>query len=187
VQDSAVKPSTVYVLLALVVGFAVSDALLLVRLHRLNAEIASTVQVRKAATTPAIGQPVPQIQGTSLKDKQPSAVDPTSSPRLLLLVFRSGCHYCQANWENWDKLFGGSQQKLPVYMLTAEDALPTDFVDKHPLLKGVNVLTGVDQEIFQDLNSKTTPQTILVVDGKVAKVWEGVLSKQDVRNINQQL
>ncbi len=156
--DSIVKPATVYGLFVLVLCFGGCDAWLLTRLKHQDTSIA-TLQYENQiiSQAPMPGQLVPLIQGISLKNKQPLAVKLSSSPRLVLLVFRQGCKFCEDNWKNWNELFGSTKPEVPLYMITSDESLSGAYIDQHSLVKQSDVLLGVDPEVLRAFDVTSTP------------------------------
>jgi len=72
---------------------------------------------------------IPPIAGTSLDDRKPVKLPPlpTSQVALLILIFSESCHFCKANWNNWDKLFDSSSSPAKIVMVTADKKLSTTY------------------------------------------------------------
>ena len=183
-----VKPATLYSLLVLVICLGACNIWLLSHLKHQDTLVAYLQYENDELThAPVPGQLVPLVQGISLKSKQPSAVKLASSPQLVLLVFSRTCPFCEDNWKNWTKLFGTSKSAMPVYLISSDEMLPDAYINQHPLVKKLDALTHVDPEVLQAFNVASTPQTIYVVNGKVQRDWVGVLSEEDVSELEKLL
>lgn len=182
----AVRKSYVYAFLALLGCFVISDAWLLVHSLRLNAVIAKAAD-QQAISLPSRGELLPTLVGVSLRTTQPYAVYPGASPPFALLVFREGCHYCEANWKNWDKLFGKGGVDIPVVLVTADKSISQPYRDQHPMLNEKHVILSADPNALASLKLNFTPQTIYVVGGKINKNWSGVLREEEMGDIKKSM
>jgi hypothetical protein len=183
-ENISLKPSVVLAALVLGCGLAICDVSLLIRsLHQ--GKIIDGIARQQAATLPTKGQALPMLSGVALKSGQGFAVLPKASPPFALLIFREGCHYCEANWKNWDKLFGQDGVGIPVILATADKTLSQSYRDKHELLNNQPVMLGIDPATLASLKLGATPQTVYVVDGKVHEDWVGVLANEDMKEIKK--
>lgn len=185
-ENVSLKPSITFAGLGLILGLVICDVFLLVHSFHQNAVItgfADSQAASRAATLPAQGQSLPTIMGVSLKTGRNSALTSAGSPRIALLIFRESCHFCTANWKNWDKLFGKGGLDLPVVMVTADKTISQSYRDKHPMLNSGTVIVGVDAATLLSLRLGATPQTIYLVDGKINHDWAGVLSSEEMKEI----
>jgi hypothetical protein len=180
----SLKPSVVFTGLALFAALALCDVSLLVHSLHQSTELAGFAR-QQAATLPSKGQPLPLLKGTALQNGKDFAVLPAGSPPFALLIFREGCGYCEANWKNWDKLFGQDGLGLPVIMATADKTLSQPYKDKHGLLNSHSVILGVDPVVLASLKLGATPQTVYIVGGKVQEDWAGVLANDDMKEIKK--
>lgn len=183
-ENISLKPSVVLAGLVLGCGLAICDVFLLVHsLHQ--GKIIDGIARQQAATLPTKGQALPMLSGVALKTGQEFAVLPKASPPFALLIFREGCGYCEANWKNWDKLFGQDGLGLPVILATADKTISQPYKNKHGLLNNLPVILGVDPATLASLKLGATPQTVYVVGGKVSQDWVGVLANEDMKEIKK--
>jgi hypothetical protein len=101
--------------------------------------VIAKINAQRALPAASAGEKVPLIQGVSLKDGHPAKVDPETSSRLALLFFREGCHFCAANWKNWDGLFGDNSLNVDVVFVTSDKTLSQSYRELHPLLQQESV------------------------------------------------
>jgi hypothetical protein len=131
------------------------------------------------------GDQLPVLSGTKLGTQKQWSVLPASSSALAVLVFRESCHYCDANWKNWDQVFARSGSVIPVVFVTEDKSLSATYLAEHPLLSRATVLLGVPEHIGS-VQTSVTPQTIIVSPrGKVDHDWVGVLAATDLTAIKE--
>lgn len=180
----SLKSSVVFVGIGLILGLAVCDGFLLFHSLQQRAIITGFAD-KQAAMMPSNGEQVPIIKGIGLKDGEEFKIWPDHSPPFALLVFREGCEYCEANWKNWDRLFGQGDFDRPVVMVTADKTISQPYIDRHPMLRSRFVITGVDPAFLASLRFDLTPETIYIVEGKVNHDWAGVLTSDDMSEIKK--
>jgi hypothetical protein len=184
VENISVRPMFAMGVVGLVVGLGFCDGWLLIHSMKQDAVIAK-INAERQVRTALQGEKIIGIEGFSLKDGHPTKIDLGPSSRVALLVFREGCHFCAANWKNWEGLFETGSLDMNVILITADKSLSQSYLDSHPLLRQKEVVLGVSPAVLDSLNLEGTPQTIFVVDGKIMQNWIGVLSEEDLKNIKQ--
>src|SRR6185437_1459942 len=98
-KNITVNVPIVYVGLLLLFGLAVCDVSLLVRAFHQRTMMETAV----SGQLPAEGQVLPTLRGFAEKSGNPIEINAGEAPHFALLVFREGCHYCNDNWDSWDK------------------------------------------------------------------------------------
>jgi len=182
-ENVSLKPSVAIASLVLICGLVACDALLMVHSFHQSAVI-NSFSAKQTAMLPSQGAVLPPITGVGLNGKE-FGVLPAHTPRFALLIFRQTCHFCEANWKNWDSLFTQDRLDLPVVMVTADKTIEQPYLVKHPMLEHRFVVAGVDVSTLASLKLNLTPQTIYVVDGKISHDWPGVLSPDDINEISK--
>lgn len=182
-RDYVIKPAMATVLAVVLAALTVSDIALSVVTLKQHSRISQLSP--RPATGVAEGSFVPMISGKKIVSNEDWRVLPSGTRTLVLLVFRETCHFCEQNWANWESLFG---KRGPRALLVTEDPKVSDsYRASHPLLLSQLGLSAVDRSSVGSINLNITPQTILVRDGKVEHDWVGVLSKEQVAQIQQKL
>jgi hypothetical protein len=174
--------------LVLILALSVSDGLLTHSVRRQKLALDSFASNQTQVTIPAAtGETLPTLAGRRLTTGENFSVIPVSTKAMVVLVFRESCHFCEANWKNWETLFGNGSNTVPVVFLSGDTAVSSSYRQKHPLLdKHISVI-GMNPDLMSSLNLDATPETLLVVKGKVKQDWVGVLSDKRVKEIQQAL
>jgi hypothetical protein len=170
--------------LALVLGLAISDGLLVHSVRKQQAAL-DTFAARQSLSLPKTGAVLPTLAGRSLKTGTDFSIVPVSTKRMTVLVFREACNYCEQNWKNWETLFDEPSDGMPVVFVSGDSALSDSYRQKHPMLDRHLTLIGIKPELLSSLKLDATPQTVIVVEGKVKKDWAGVLNDDDVKEVKQ--
>ena len=130
------------------------------------------------------GTALPPLEGFD-SDEAMRIVDyGQDSRKTVLLVFSPRCKACEENMPNWKSIVNGVDQRS--FQLAAV-SLQSEGVKEYASRHGINqipVLAKIDPKYRVTYNLALTPQTILVAaDGKVEKVWTGVLSEEDKQDV----
>jgi hypothetical protein len=113
---------------------------------------------------------------------QPLVVNPLESRTFLLLAFSPACHFCDQNWANWGELLKDWPTGKGVLFLSTSSKLSESYLVSHALGRR-RILCGLNQDTARTYGLIATPQTALVVEGKIARVWRGVLKRADLEFI----
>jgi hypothetical protein len=183
-QSITLSPSTALTGLVLILALAISDGML-VHAFREQRAVLDSFANRQAQTLPAVGEGLPTLSGRKLTTGEDFSVVPASTELMTLLVFRESCQYCEQNWKNWETLYNTPSNKMPIVFISGDSAVSASYRQKHPLLDGHIALVGIKPEILASLKLGATPQTVLVVDGKVKRGWPGVLTDDDIKEVKQ--
>ena len=108
--------------------------------------------------------------------------------KTVLLVFSPGCRACKENMSNWHALVKGLDKSL--YRVIALSLAPSgahDYLAEYNLA-GVPVVVEVDARTRVEYELSLTPQQILIgPEGKVEKVWTGLLRGDEKADIERTL
>jgi hypothetical protein len=92
----------------------ICDVILVV--HSLQqSRIISQIADREASIVPSKGEPVPRLEGTDSVTGKRLELTTSTAPTFALFIYRESCHYCQANWINWERLLGDRAGKYWKY------------------------------------------------------------------------
>lgn len=181
-QNISLKPTVAVGMLGLLLSLCLCNGWLL--FHSLKqTEAIAKINTARTAQTASAGEHIPSIEGVSLADGTSAKFTAKSSNKTALLVFREGCHFCAANWKNWDALFGPSGLGTDVVFVTSDKKLSKSYLDSHPLLQQKKVLLGVSEATLDSLRLGATPQTICIQNDTIKQDWTGVLSEEDIKKI----
>ena len=180
--------------LFLLVGVAVFSVVIFglnLKLHRVNRhlkrQLDAQIQYAKLTSAPAPGWVMPPLKAKRLDGSAGDFNLQGSAPKITLLLFNPvNCPVCEANWIFWDRLFADPDSKYRFVLLTGADSIPKDYVERHDLTHHA-LRISVDPGILKQMRMKVTPQTIYVEGGTVKKVWFGLLSDADVKEINNEM
>jgi len=148
--------------------------------HSLKAQLS---QVPLGTEAPP-GAHVSDLRGFDVQGKPVSITYQGDTRKVLLFVFSPTCSFCAENWPNWWRIFSELDRNtvLPAAVDVTATVTP-EFINQHQMT-GIPVLAQVDPRAVVEYHFHLTPQTILVgADGKVEKVWSGVLSAANMAEI----
>jgi hypothetical protein len=106
---------------------------------------------------------------------------PSSIPKVVILLFEPNCTACEDNWRYWDKLRNEENAGGGFLPVSTSQNISKAYLEKHHIAR--SFIGVVNEALQKSLNIHATPQTILVENGIVRRVWFGVLSNDDVRDI----
>jgi peroxiredoxin len=146
-----------------------------------------------------LSQPPPALElttGTQMPDMR--GFDPDGKPvevlygkdprKVLVLVFSPTCPFCEQNWPKWEQVISSLDRSVvrPVGVdVTSTSKEP--FLSQHELT-GLPVFEKVEPKVMMNYRFQLTPQTILLdPDGKVEKVWTGVMTDSAVADLKQRM
>jgi peroxiredoxin len=130
------------------------------------------------------GTALPPLEGFDSNDARHS-VDYGQDPRkTVLLVLAPRCYACEENMPNWEAIINGLDRRS--FRLVAV-SLQSEGLNEYASRHGINrvpILTKIDPKYRVAYNLALTPQTILIgADGKVEKVWTGILREEDKQDV----
>ncbi len=136
----------------------------------------------------AAGAQVPDLRGVDLEGKPVEVLYGKDSRKVLVLVFSPTCPFCDQNWPKWQQVISSLDRSAvrPV-LVDVTSTTTAGFVSQHQL-SGLPVILKADPRATVDYRMHLTPQTILVdPNGKVEKVWTGVLNDSSLADLKQHL
>jgi hypothetical protein len=130
------------------------------------------------------GTALPPLEGFDSNGARHSIGYGQDSRKTVLLVLSPLCHACEENMPNWEAIINGLDRRS--FQLAAV-SLQSEGFKEYASRHGINqvpVLTKIDPKYRVTYNLALTPQTILIAaDGKVEKVWTGVLREEDKKDV----
>lgn len=108
--------------------------------------------------------------------------------KTVLLVFSPDCDYCTKNIPAWEKILSNvDKSSFRVIAISLEPEGTKEYVTKHRLIS-VPVIAKLYAKGVNTYKMGLTPETILIgPDGKVEKVWKGLLDEESRKEIEQSL
>lgn len=151
-----------------------------------NLRAAGSVGTRSIALKE--GTIVPALSGLGL-DGNKITLNYQNDPRkAVMLIFSPRCSYCTDNMPNWQAIAQSLDRKLYRIMAVSitSDGVK-DYIAQHRL-PDVPVIADVEPKSRVSYEMNVTPQTILIdSQGKVEKVWTGVLQQHERAEVEQSL
>jgi len=148
-----------------------------IALLRQNSQLKSRLSLPPPVLEVAPGTQMPDLRGYDPAGKPLEVLYGKDARKVLVLVFSPTCGFCDQNWPKWQQIISALDRSavrpVAVDVTSTTNAI---FVSQHQLAQ-VPVFAQVDPRATLDYRFHLTPQTILVDrDGKVEKVWTGVLN-----------
>lgn len=149
-----------------------------------NLRTAGTAGTRSIALKE--GAIVPELSGLGL-DGNKITLNYQNDPRkAVMLVFSPSCSYCTDNMANWQAIaqsLDRKQYRIMAVSITTDGV--KEYIDQHSLTD-VPVIADVEPKSRVSYEMNVTPQTILIdAQGKVEKVWTGVLQNNERTEVEQ--
>ena len=145
----------------------------------------SLLAARAISREVPVGKSVPIISGIDFNN-QPITLVTSRKKATVLLAYSPTCPYCEKNWSTWTSLIHRvSRSDVDFVVVDLTGLASPSFVEKKSTGRAT-VLHRMDpkQRVALDLNA--TPQTAVIgQDGKVSKVWTGVLSPSDIAALDK--
>jgi hypothetical protein len=159
-----------------------------IALVRQNRQLKTQLSLPPPTLEIAPGAQVPDLRGFDVAGK-PLEVPYGKDPRkVLVLVYSPTCGFCDENWPKWIHTIPALDKGVvrPAAVDVTATTTPT-FLSLHPL-GDVPVFVQVDPNAVVNYRFHLTPQTILVDhEGKVERVWTGVLKDSDLAELKQRV
>ena len=174
-------------------SFAISGCFLLllaanIALIRQNIQLKSQLSVPPPSLEAAAGAKMPDLRGIDLEGKKVEIAYGKDPRKVMVLVYSPVCPFCDENWPKWRQVIASLDRSAvrPV-MVDVTSTTSAEFVSRYQLTE-LPVLIQVDPLARVNYRLQLTPQTILVdSDGKVEKVWTGVLNDSSLAELKQRL
>jgi hypothetical protein len=149
-----------------------------IALFRQNRSLKAQIAAPPPGLEASAGMTVPDLKGYDVSGKPLAVAYGPDQRKVLILVFSPACNFCVENWPRWQAMLGALDREAvrPVGVDVTATSTPA-FLAEHQLT-GIPVLVQVDPAARLHYRLQLTPQTILVdAQGKVEKVWSGVLTE----------
>lgn len=159
-----------------------------IALIRQNQQLKAQLALPPPVLEAAAGAQMPDLHGVDLQGKSVEVLYGKDSRKVLVLVFSPTCPFCDQNWPKWQQVIS-SLDRLAVrpVLVDVTSTTTAGFVSQHQL-SSLPVILKADPRATLDYRFHLTPQTILVdPNGKVEKVWTGVLNDSSLADLKQHL
>jgi hypothetical protein len=160
------------------------------RLYRVNAQLArqldTQLQAERLANSPQPGWVMPLFKATRLDGRDGTINFQFSAPKVAVLVFNPNCPPCDQNWVFWNKLLANPDINQQILLITEANSISPEYRQQHHLLAH-HVRIAVDPAIIREMRLGAVPQTVYLEGGTVRRIWFGLLSDDDVREIAQDI
>jgi hypothetical protein len=106
------------------------------------------------------------------------------SRKTVLFILSPLCQSCEENMPNWEAITKGlDRRSFRLAGVSLQSKGFKEYASRHGINQ-VPILTKIDPKYRVAYKLALTPQTILIdADGKVEKVWTGLLRGEDKRNV----
>jgi len=130
------------------------------------------------------GTAVPPLEGIDSNGDMQSINYGQDSRKTILLVLSTRCPACVENMPNWQAIFNTiDQQSFRLAAVSLQSEGFKEYASRHGINQ-IPVLTKFDPKYRAAYNLALNPQIIILdTDGKVEKVWTGVLRKEDKQEV----
>jgi peroxiredoxin len=134
------------------------------------------------------GTALPSLEGVDDDGNRQSISYGQDARKTVLLIFSPRCRACEENLPNWEAIINGiERQSFRLFAISLQSQGVKEYASRHRI-KGVPILTEIDAKYRVAYNLALTPQTILIgSDGKVERVWTGLLQGEDKREVERAL
>src|SRR5579863_5034129 len=174
-------------LLAAVALLSVGMFGLNLRLAKRNRELKTQVDAQilgeKSTNAPLPGWIMPPLKVNTIDGDPHGAIDlQHSAAKMTLLLFDPGDPISDQNWKFWGQLLADPDLTYQFLPVTAAHTVSRDYLKRFQLGHHA-VEAGLDPDIAKQMRMQATPQTIYLEGGTVKKVWFGLLSDVEVKEI----
>jgi hypothetical protein len=159
-----------------------------IALIRQNRQLKAQLSLPPPALEAAAGTQMPDLRGFDPDGKPVEVLYGKDARKVLVLVFSPTCAFCDQNWPKWEQVISSLDRSAvrPV-AVDVTSTTTAGFVSQHQLAS-LPVFLKVDPRATLDYRFHLTPQTILVgPNGKVERVWTGVLNDSAMADLKQRL
>lgn len=153
-----------------------------------NSQLKAQLSLPPPVMEATAGTQVPDLKGVDLEGKPVEVLYGKDSRKVLVMVFSPTCPFCDQNWPKWQNVISSLDRSTVRPVLVDVTSTTTEgFVSQHQLTS-LPVILKADPRATMDYRMHLTPQTILVgPNGKVEKVWTGVLNDSSMADLKQHL
>jgi len=130
------------------------------------------------------GTALPTLEGIDSNGDRQSITYGQDSRKTVLLVLSTRCSACVENMPNWQAIINRlDQQSFRLAAVSLQSEGFKEYASRHGINQ-IPVLTKIDPKYRVAYNLALTPQIILIdADGKVEKVWTGLLRREDKQEV----
>jgi peroxiredoxin len=153
-----------------------------------NSQLKAQLSLPPPVMEAAAGAQVPDLRGVDLEGKPVEVLYGKDSRKVLVMVFSPTCPFCDQNWPKWQQVISSlNRSAVRPVLVDVTSTTTTSFVSQHQL-SSLPVILKADPRATMDYHMHLTPQTILVdPNGKVEKVWTGVLNDAYLADLKRHL
>ena len=159
-----------------------------IALIRQNSQLKAQLSLPSPAMEAAAGAQVPALRGVDVEGKPVEVLYGKDSRKVLVMVFSPTCPFCDQNWPKWQQVISSLDlSAIRPVLVDVTSTTTAGFVSQHQL-SNLPVILKADPRATVDYRMRLTPQTILVdPNGKVEKVWTGVMTDSAVADLKQRV
>jgi len=134
------------------------------------------------------GTVLPSLEGVDDDGNRQSINYGQDARKTVLLIFSPNCRACGDNLPNWEAIINGiDRRSFRLFAISLQSQGFKEYESRHRI-NGIVILTEIDAKYRVAYNLVLTPQIILIgSDGKVERVWTGVLQQEDKRDVERAL
>jgi peroxiredoxin len=135
-----------------------------------------------------VGTALPSLEGVDDDGHRQRISYGLDTRKTVLLIFSPNCSACGENLPNWEVIIRGiDRQSFRLYAISLQSQGVKEYASQHGINE-ITLLTEIDAKYRVAYNLALTPQIILTdSDGKVEKVWTGLLQEEDKRDVERAL
>jgi peroxiredoxin len=156
-----------------------------VALIRQNQNLKAELSRPSAAMQLQAGTVVPPLEGYGASGEK-LLFDYGHDPRkTVLFVFSPTCSFCEENWPRWRQITAAlNTESVRPLAVDVSSGATRGFADGHGLAN-MPLLIKIEPGSLVSYRFRLTPQTILIdPQGKVEKIWSGVLTADQLKEIS---
>jgi peroxiredoxin len=151
-----------------------------------NRELKAAVRTPAKALELKPGVDVPVIAGADTEGNPLNFAYGEDARKTLVLVFSPTCRSCKENMPNWQALIKGiNRESFRIVAVSLKVDGVAEYLNQYHM-PDMPVVADLDARTRLAYNFALTPQTMLIdSEGKAEKVWTGVLSGRDKREVEE--
>ena len=153
-----------------------------------NSQLKAQLSLPPPLMEAAAGAQVPDLRGVDVEGKPVEVLYGKDSRKVLVMVFSPTCPFCDQNWPKWQQVISSlDPSAIRPVLVDVTSTTTAGFISQHQL-SSLPVILKADPRDTMDYRMHLTPQTILVdPNGKVEKVWTGVMTDSAVADLKQRV
>jgi len=153
-----------------------------------NSQLKAQLSLPPPLMEASAGTHVPDLRGVDVEGKPVEVLYGKDSRKVLVLVFSPTCPFCDQNWPKWQQVISSlDPSAIRPVLVDVTSTTTAGFISQHQL-SSLPVILKADPRATVDYRMHLTPQTILVdPNGKVEKVWTGVMTDSAVADLKQRV